>query len=367
MYSTNRQYGELSSDILLQLAILGTHGLTCTATVLGIPPEVIKVIRQGRRALFERVSYIYFEHPGLDGLENFAVDFGLIKAWHSDDIVLYRGYSKDPYCYVAHKAPAGIAAFGGRVAATEGVEVSDLAPYPGDGRRLTLKTPSGFLSHVLYGQDEIPACESVSSAVVDSLGPFNKSINKQRLGKFVLFFCLYNVFEYAKRADSWVQASSSGFTLGHYGFIIAKRDGEFQWYTSNFYFVPSDVLPLPANKDIDVSAFMHLDLGERLSDHHRLFFSLTASGERDHLHHTSYEVEDFDTQLLGHSLLASKGHEAIFDYCRDPSEFIIEHYTDGDLVNIHTGTKRGTAGPLSVLGPEVLPEMTEDKVQAPAA
>ncbi|EWZ94048.1 hypothetical protein FOWG_04429 [Fusarium oxysporum f. sp. lycopersici MN25] len=51
MYSTNRQYGELSSDILLQLAILGTHGLTCTATVLGIPPEVIKVIRQGRRAL----------------------------------------------------------------------------------------------------------------------------------------------------------------------------------------------------------------------------------------------------------------------------------------------------------------------------
>ncbi|EWZ31466.1 hypothetical protein FOZG_14608 [Fusarium oxysporum Fo47] len=145
MYSTNRQYGELSSDILLQLAILGTHGLTCTATVLGIPPE----------------------------------------------------------------------------------------------------------------------------------------------------------------------ASSSGFTLGHYGFIIAKRDGEFQWYTSNFYFVPSDVLPLPANKDIDVSAFMHLDLGERLSDHHRLFFSLTASGERDHLHHTSYEVEDFDTQLLGHSLLASKGHEAV--------------------------------------------------------
>ncbi|EWZ94047.1 hypothetical protein FOWG_04428 [Fusarium oxysporum f. sp. lycopersici MN25] len=88
---------------------------------------------------------------------------------------------------------------------------------------------------------------------------------------------------------------------------------------------------------------MHLDLGERLSDHHRLFFSLTASGERDHLHHTSYEVEDFDTQLLGHSLLASKGHEAV------------------------GRTKRGTAGPLSVLGPEVLPEMTEDKVQAPAA
>ncbi|KAJ0129279.1 Uncharacterized protein HZ326_26693 [Fusarium oxysporum f. sp. albedinis] len=297
--------------------------------------------------MFEQVSYVYFEHPDLDDLEKFAVDFGLIEAWHSDDIVLYCGDSKDPYCYVAHKAPAGIAAFGGgariaqtpddfdKVAATEGAEVSDLAPHPGDGRRVTLKTPSGFLSHVLYGQDEIPMCESVSSAVVDSLGPFNRSINKQRL------------------ADSWVQASSSGFTLGHYGFIIAKWDGEFQWYTSNFYFVLSDVLSLPANKDIDVSAFMQLDLGEPLSDHHSLFFSLTASAERDRLHHTSYEVEDFDTQLR----IAGK----------DPSEFIIEHYTDGELVNVHTGTKRGTAGPLSVWGPEVLPEMTEDKVQAPAA
>jgi hypothetical protein len=143
-------------------------------------------------------------------LEKFAVDFGLIEAWHSDDIVLYRGYSKDPYCYVAHKTQAGIATFGGRariaqtpddfdkVAATEGAEVSDLAPYPGDGRRVTLKTPVGFLSHVLYGQDEIPVCESVSSAVVDNLGPFNRSINKQRLGKFVLFFFSINVFEYVE-------------------------------------------------------------------------------------------------------------------------------------------------------------------------
>lgn len=114
----------------------------------------------------ERISHVYFEHPDLDDFDNFAMDLGLVKAWRSDDIVLYRGYSKDPYCYVARKAPAGIAALGGaawiaqtqedfdKAAAIEGAEVSDLAPYPGGGRRETLKTPSGFLFHVLSGQDD---------------------------------------------------------------------------------------------------------------------------------------------------------------------------------------------------------------------
>lgn len=167
--------------------------------------------------------------------------------------------------------------------------------------------------------------------------------------------------------------------LGHYGFIVAKWDEEIKWYTSNFNFVPSDVLSPPTNKDIDVIAFMHLDLGERFSDHHSFFLSRAPPGEHDRLHHTSYEVEDFDTQLLGHDWLTSKGHKAvwgvgrhilgsqIFDYWRDPNGFIIEHYTDGDLVNVHTSTKRGIAGPLSVWGPEIPAEMTEDGVKATAA
>ncbi|KAH6970459.1 Glyoxalase/Bleomycin resistance protein/Dihydroxybiphenyl dioxygenase [Ilyonectria sp. MPI-CAGE-AT-0026] len=318
----------------------------------------------------ERISHVYFEHPDLDDFGKFALDFGLVEAWRSDDVVLYRGYSKDPYCYVARKAPAGTAAFGGgawiaqtqedfdKVAAMEGAEVSNLAPYPGGGRRVTLKTPSGFLIHVLSGQVERPACESAPSAVVDNLGPFNGSISKHRLGKFV-FLCLHR-----------------SYGLNNYGFIVAKWDEEIKWYTSNFNIVPSDVLSLPTNNDIDVIAFMHLDLGERFSDHHSLFLSRAAPGEHDRLHHTSYEVEDFDTQLLGHDWLASKGHKAvwgvgrhilgsqIFDYWRDPSGFIIEHYTDGDLVNVHAGTKRGIAGPLSVCGPEMPPEMTEDGVKA---
>lgn len=279
----------------------------------------------------ERISHVYFEHPDLDDFDRFAVDFGLVEAWRSDDIVLYRGYSKDPYCYVARKAPAGIPAFGGaawiaqtqedfdKAAAMEGAEVSDLASYPGGGRRVTLKTPSGFLFHVLSGQDEIPACKSVPPVVVDSLGPFNGSISKYRLSKF----------------QRYHPGPAMIHKLSHYGLVVAKWDEEIKWYTRNFNFVPSDMLSPPSNKNTDFIAFMHLDLGERFSDHHSLFLTRAASGERDRLHHTSYEVKDFDTQLLGHEWLAMKGHEAvwgvgrhiqgsqIFDYWRDPSGFII--------------------------------------------
>jgi catechol 2,3-dioxygenase-like lactoylglutathione lyase family enzyme len=167
--------------------------------------------------------------------------------------------------------------------------------------------------------------------------------------------------------------------LGHYGFIVANWNEEVEWYTKHFNFVPSDVQHHPANEDVDVITFLHLDLGDRFSDHHSLFLSRALPGERDRMHHTSYEVEDFDTQILGHEWLASKNYKSvwgvgrhilgsqIFDYWRDPSGFIVEHYADGDLVNVDTGTRRSKAGPLSVWGPEVPPDMTEDGTKATPA
>lgn len=160
--------------------------------------------------------------------------------------------------------------------------------------------------------------------------------------------------------------------LGHYGFILARWEEECRWYTDHFNIVPSDVQFAPDNEELDVITFMHLDLGERYSDHHCIFLSRAPPGEHDRMHHTSFEVEDFDTQLLGHQWLATQGYKSvwgvgrhilgsqIFDYWRDPSGFTIEHYADGDLVNIHTGTRRSKAGPLSVWGPELSSDMFED-------
>lgn len=161
--------------------------------------------------------------------------------------------------------------------------------------------------------------------------------------------------------------------LGHFGYVHRDFDAELKWYTDNFNFVPSDILHHPEISGLDVMTFMHLDLGEEFSDHHS-FFMQRAPPEvkKTYVHHSSYEVEDFDTQLIGHQWLAKRGRKSvwgvgrhvlgsqIFDYWQDPSGFKIEHYADGDLVNRNTGTKRDAVGPLSVWGPELPKDFGED-------
>jgi hypothetical protein len=55
------------------------------------------------------------------------------------------------------------------------------------------------------------------------------------------------------------------------GYVYRDFDTEVKWYTSNFNFVPSDVLTHWDFSNMDVLAFMHLDLGEKYTDHHVLF------------------------------------------------------------------------------------------------
>ncbi|KPM41688.1 hypothetical protein AK830_g4861 [Neonectria ditissima] len=320
----------------------------------------------------ERISHVYFEHLDLGKLDEFAKDFGLVPAYEDSSQIVYRGYGKDPYCYVARKSSDGTQSFGGaafvaqtqadfdKAASMSGAVVSSLSPLPGGGRQVELKSPSGFPFHIVYGQEERIRSETVPSAQVDYLGPFNGSIVKNRLVHVKGHFQRFH------------PGPAMVHKLGHYGFIVANWAEEVTWYTANFNFVPSDVQHSPDDASVDVITFMHLDLGERFSDHHSLFLARAPQGEHDRMHHTSFEVEDFDTQALGHEWLASKGHKPvwgigrhilgsqIFDYWRDPSGFTIEHYADGDVVNVHSETKRSVAGPTAVWGPEFPKDMMKD-------
>lgn len=152
--------------------------------------------------------------------------------------------------------------------------------------------------------------------------------------------------------------------LGHYGYITSKFDEDVAFYTRNFNFVPSDVLFEEVDgQEVDSLTFMHLDQGKDYVDHHTLFLSRAPPGFPDahRMHHCSFEVEDFDTQLLGHEYLLSKSYtpvwgvgrhifgSQIFDYWKDPSGFAIEHYADGDLVNVDNPTGREKSdGPASM-------------------
>ena len=92
-----------------------------------------------------------------------------------------------------------------------------------------------------------------------------------------------------------------------------------------------------------------------------------AATQGKHVHHCSFEVHDFDTQILGHKWLAEKQYKPvwgvgrhilgsqIFDYWWDTTGFMVEHYADGDLVNEDTPVGYGPAAHegLAVWGPEV--------------
>jgi hypothetical protein len=122
--------------------------------------------------------------------------------------------------------------------------------------------------------------------------------------------------------------------------------------------------------------FMHLDLGDAYSDHHCFFMQRAPPGTwKTYVHHSSYEVSDFDTQLIGHQWLADKRWKSIwgvgrhvlgsqiFDYWADSTGFKVEHYADGDLVNKGTLTRRDALGPLSVWGPELPKDFGNDGVK----
>lgn len=154
--------------------------------------------------------------------------------------------------------------------------------------------------------------------------------------------------------------------MGHFGYNTSQFETLLTFYTATFNFNPTDLLYVEKDGDRKlVTMFAHLDLGETLVDHHSLFMS--SNPNVAHVHHCSFEVHDFDTQQLGHQWLAQKGYKPvwgvgrhilgsqIFDYWWDTTGNMVEHYTDGDVVNQDTpiGYRKAGSELLAVWGPEV--------------
>jgi hypothetical protein len=147
---------------------------------------------------------------------------------------------------------------------------------------------------------------------------------------------------------------------------VQDFSAELDFYLKNFNLVPTDFLYVdePEGTKKDVAVFAHIDRGDDYVDHHTFFMS---TNKTSHVHHCSFEVHDYDTQMLGHQWLASKAYEPvwgvgrhilgsqIFDYWWDTSKNMIEHYIDGDVVNRKTpiGYNPAADESLAVWGPEV--------------
>lgn len=233
---------------------------------------------------------------------------------------------------------------------SQGIE--EMADAPGGGYIITVQDPEGFPVSFIHGQSTVTTTQKIPEKLV-----FNDETQKSRVRKFQRF----------------EPGPAEVYKLGHFGMVVSDFDAEMDWYTRYFNIIPSDILYLATpsaerqSERKEVAMFAHIDRGNDLVDHHSLFLSSALPGARHHVHHCSFEIHDFDTQALGHQWLAEKGYESvwgvgrhilgsqIFDYWWDTTGNMIEHYADGDLVNMETPMSFGPAGHagLAIWGPEV--------------
>jgi catechol 2,3-dioxygenase-like lactoylglutathione lyase family enzyme len=100
--------------------------------------------------------------------------------------------------------------------------------------------------------------------------------------------------------------------LGHFGYTTANFEDTVSWYTSNFNLVPTETLYSPKDESFDVAIFFRVDRGKTFSDHHCFLVARAEDGESTTVHHSSFEVEDIDTQFMGHQWLAQKGYDLVW-------------------------------------------------------
>ncbi|KAI0554713.1 trihydroxytoluene oxygenase [Xylaria curta] len=303
-----------------------------------------------------KLAHMRYQHPDLEEIGQFLADFGMTVAKKTDDEVWFRGYGPDQYVYHAIRGPKKFLGGTFLVESYEDLErateipgssdIRELVNAPGGGFLVTVYDPEGFPMSLIYGQQEREA----SADELPKKLAYNFENEKPRVREFLRF----------KPGPAAVHK------LGHYGLCVQDFSSELDFYLRNFNLVPTDFLYVdePDGTKKDVAIFAHIDRADDYVDHHTFFMS---TNKTSHVHHCSFEVHDYDTQMLGHQWLDEKGYEPvwgvgrhilgsqIFDYWWDSSHNMIEHYIDGDVVNHKTPIGYSPAGDeaLAVWGPEV--------------
>ena len=274
------------------------------------------------------IAYARFSAPDLDAMERFVTDFGLVVSARDDDVLYARGTDGAPYVHVTERDEAGFRGLAFEAASAEdltaaskleGASSIEAIAAPGGGQRVRFTDPDGYAVEIVHGRELLPA---LPVARADAL---NQGSERRRLG----------VLQRVPPGPASVKR------LGH----AVLRVGDFRrseaWYKSHFGFLSSDEVYL-GERDNVITAFMRCDRGDQYTDHHTLL--CVGVGEPG-FDHAAFEVEDVDALMAGHDHLARAGYDhhagigrhvlgsQIFDYWRDPWGHVVEHFTDGDLLN----------------------------------
>jgi catechol 2,3-dioxygenase-like lactoylglutathione lyase family enzyme len=280
-------------------------------------------------------AYVRFAAPDLDVMERFLTDFGLVVMAREDDALYARGTDPSPYLHVTERGEPGFRGMAFEAASAddlraaaglEGASPVEKIDAPGGGQRVRFTDPDGFAVEVVHGREQLPPLP------VRGAAPLNRGSDRRRFGQL----------------QRLAPGPAPVKRLGHVVVRVADFRRSEGWFKSRFGFLSSDEVYLGEPDNI-ITAFLRCDRGEAYADHHTLL--CLAVGEVG-FDHAAFEVEDIDAVMLGHDHLERAGyaHHAgigrhvlgsqVFDYWRDPWGHVLEHFTDGDLLNRHHPTER---------------------------
>ena len=295
------------------------------------------------------IIFIRFQLRDLEAQAGYLEDFGMTAVHKTSEAIFYRGTGTDAYIYSAEKADTDAFIAAGyevnslaeiqALADSQGVAIEDGDAMMG-GKRVRLTDPDGLGIEVYHGVHK-------ADPIDENVPLLNSGKHKHRLNETQRFGGGAAEWSMDSQGNMQYALPSSVMRLGHTAINVKDGPASIQWYHDVLGMIVSDNIIGP---DGNVGgAFIRCDNGDMPSDHHTLnVVALPSEAEPFHgtFGHAGFELEkSLDDLMAGHFHMKTSGkyvHEwgigrhllgsQLYDYWRDPHGFILEHWTDGDLM-----------------------------------
>jgi len=267
------------------------------------------------------IAYVRLSAPDLDVQQKFLGEFGLLPVHRDADRLYMRGNAEEPFIHVTHRGETGVLAVGYEVHPDVPIEslqarfgaTVESSEEPGGGKLLRLRDPNGMAVELVQGRARVEPL--TRRGLLRGSDGLSQDRGPARIERLV-----------------------------HTAYATTRLKETLAWYQDNFGFLPTDELYIetPGNT---LGRFVRIDMGESPVLHHVLFI---FRGEKDGLHHCSFEVERVDEIFTGgdhlHELqydhVRGIGRHAlgsqIFDYWMSPDGVMHEHWSSSERMNVHS-------------------------------
>ncbi len=296
------------------------------------------------------LAWLEFQKPDLARAEAFAHAFGFVTTLRTSDELHLRGTDAGSPCLIVRRGPrprfvgpaflAAAAQDVGRLAAAADRPARALPESLG-GLGVDLVDPSGLSVRVVSDLHQLPALAAQRPRT------WNVGHDVARV----------NTAQRPTREPARVQR------LGHVVLQTTRYRQTLNWYLETLGLIVSDFLFFPGQRHRGPTmSFIRCDRGSTPADHHTLAMML---GPANRYVHSAYQVADLDAIAAGGEFLRQNGYRRswgigrhiqgsqIFDYWRDPDDFLVEHFSDGDMFDstLEPGWTAMSASGLAQWGP----------------